>query len=110
MKAKLKDKPAKISNELSLLRKSLNSLDKQMMSLLLERAQLCKKIALIKQKLNAGIRQDEYWEQATIKRNKYALKIGLDPVLVEKIWGEIHENSIACQVKTIKKHVPKKRP
>jgi chorismate mutase len=88
---------------LSELRKGIDKLDYQLISVLSKRAKISKKIARYKQKNNVQIMQNKRMKDMFKKRRELAEKLGVDPEFVEHIFLDVINESIKIQKKTINK-------
>ncbi len=87
----------KLENKLETLRADIDSLDSLLMEIISERMRIVQKIGEIKHKHNITIFQKDRWRQI-IRRNKdLARRHGLSEEFVQKIFKEIHEESVKLQ-------------
>lgn len=88
---------------LTLLRKELDAIDSQLLQLLQARADLSKKIALVKSRRGLSILQLKVWEKQLQKRRRQNKNKLLSPAFLEKVFALIHKESVQIQKQALKK-------
>lgn len=78
-------------------RQQIDDIDNQILSLLVERSQISKKIWAYKKQNKLPIYQPERREQLLINRQKQATKIWLSPDFIKDIRNLIHKESLNLQ-------------
>jgi len=100
-KAKFEEKDA--LKELNDLRKQINTIDSQLISLLSDRMSVSKKIGQTKKEKNVSVLQPNRWNEILEKRIKEGKLLGLNNSFMEKIYKAIHQASIKIQEEVLKK-------
>lgn len=85
------------------LRMEINQIDHQIISILAERMEIAEKIGQEKKKQNVAVLQPKRWSEIFDKNIELGLKNGLSKEFVEKIYREIHQESITHQKSVFKK-------
>jgi chorismate mutase len=78
-------------------RKLLLEVDGKLIELLNERAKISKEISVLKHYSNLEIRQDEFWELASLARNEQVKDTILNIDITNKIFELIQKQSILIQ-------------
>ena len=89
--------------ELNDLRKQINTIDSQLISLLSDRMAVSKKIGQTKKEKNVSVLQPNRWNEILEKRIKEGELLGLNNSFMEKIYKAIHQASIKIQEEVLKK-------
>ncbi|HIE45839.1 MAG TPA: 3-deoxy-7-phosphoheptulonate synthase [Flavobacteriaceae bacterium] len=100
-KAQFEEKDA--LKELNDLRKQINTIDSQLISLLSDRMSVSKKIGQTKKEKNVSVLQPNRWNEILEKRIKEGELLGLNNSFMEKIYKAIHQASIKIQEEVLKK-------
>jgi len=100
-KAQFEEKDA--LKELNDLRKQINTIDSQLISLLSDRMSVSKKIGQTKKEKNVSVLQPNRWNEILEKRIKEGKLLGLNNSFMEKIYKAIHQASIKIQEEVLKK-------
>ena len=96
-------KDKKAIDTLALLREEINETDKLLLQTLSERMEIVKKIALVKKDKNVAVLQTKRWREVIDKMTKYAHVFGLDVAFVNRLFREVHQESIRHQEKIVNK-------
>lgn len=88
--------------ELDLLRKKIDMLDLELLSILSQRIDVSKQIASIKANNNMSVLQINRWQEVLDSRMNSAEKLGISPEFIQKIMEQIHTESVRVQDKIIK--------
>jgi len=94
-------KDEKAIDTLEELRKLINQTDKQLIKILAERMEIVKKIAAVKKERNVAILQTERWQEVISKMAIIAKYADLDLRFVNRLFKEVHQESIRQQEKII---------
>jgi len=94
-------KQEKAIDALALLRKEINETDKILLRTLSERMEIVKKIAVVKKERNVSILQTKRWKEVIDKMTVLADKAGLDVQFVNRLFKEVHQESIRQQEKIV---------
>ncbi len=86
-----------VNNSIIDLRKKFEEVDRRLLQLLGERAQLSKNMAGLKKQTGCGVVQTNIWQQQLKQRMAESQKLGLDAGFVEEIFTIIHDQSVAIQ-------------
>jgi len=89
--------------ELEEIRKKIDDIDNQIISLLAERFSFAKEIAEYKQKHNKDIFDAGRIEQILKERQQTAKELGLEPSLINSLFEGIIDDSMKLQKKLIEK-------
>lgn len=81
------------------LRSEIDRIDAGLLSLLVERMEVSRKIGRLKAEHRISILQSGRWESVMASLRSAAVKAGLDPGLVESVFGIIHDYSVVEQEK-----------
>ena len=89
--------------ELEEIRKNIDDIDNQIISLLSKRSSFVKEVAEYKQRHNKDIFDGERIEQILKERGETAKELGLEPGLIKPLFEKIVEDSMKLQKKLIEK-------
>jgi len=84
-------------DKLALLRQEINEKDKILLKTLSERMDIVKRIALVKKEKNVSVLQTKRWREVIDKMTILAKAAGLDVAFVNKLFREVHQESIRQQ-------------
>jgi len=84
-------------DKLAELRQEINNKDKILLKTLAERMEVVKKIALVKKEENVSVLQTKRWREVIDKMTVLAKISGLDLGFVNKLFREVHQESIRQQ-------------
>ena len=96
-----KFKTVEALDKLALLRKEINETDKLLLQTLATRMEIVKKIALVKKERNVSVLQTKRWREVIEKMTVIAEKTGLDFDFVNRLFKEVHQESIRQQEKVV---------
>lgn len=82
---------------LALLREEINETDKLLLKTLSKRMEIVKQIAQVKKEKNVAVLQTKRWNEVIGKMTKYANAAGLDVEFVNRLFKEVHQESIRHQ-------------
>ncbi len=88
---------------LALLRMEINQVDKLLLQTLSKRMDIVKLIAQVKKEKNVAVLQTKRWREVIEKMTKYANAAGLDVEFVNRLFKEVHQESIRHQEKIVNK-------
>ena len=88
--------------ELDLLRKKIDILDFELLSILSQRIEVSKQIATIKADNNMSVLQINRWQEVLNSRMNNAEKLGMSTEFVQKIMEDIHTESVRVQDEILK--------
>ncbi len=94
-------KDEKSLDTLALLREEINQTDKLLLKTLSKRMEIVKQIALVKKEKNVAVLQTKRWKEVIEKMAKYADAAGLDVEFVNRLFKEVHQESIRHQEKIV---------
>lgn len=94
-------KDEKAIDTLEILRKEINETDKQLIETLSERMEIVKKIAAVKKERNVSVLQTQRWQEVINKMTLIAEKANLDIKFVNRLFKEVHQESIRQQERII---------
>lgn len=83
--------------KLDQLRKEIDVLDSEIVMLLAKRMRLSSAIGQYKASHGIAPRDNARWQEVLISRIKQGKEIGLDPILVRRIFDVIHKYSLFIQ-------------
>lgn len=86
---------------LALLREEINQTDKLLLQTLSKRMEIVKLIAEVKKEKNVAVLQTKRWNEVIEKMSKYANAAGLDVAFVNRLFREVHQESIRHQEKIV---------
>lgn len=86
---------------LALLRMEINEVDKLLLQTLSKRMEIVKIIAQVKKEKNVAVLQTKRWREVIDKMTKYANAAGLDVAFVNRLFKEVHQESIRHQERII---------
>lgn len=92
-------------DRLEFLRKEINQTDKLLLQTLAERMEIVKKIAVVKKEKKVAVLQADRWKEVIEKMTIYAEMAGLDIDFVNRLFKEVHQESIRQQEKIIHKEL-----
>lgn len=90
-------KEEKTIDKLALLRQEINKKDKILLKTLSERMEIVKRIAIVKKEKNVAVLQTKRWREVIDKMTVLAKLSGLDVAFVNKLFREVHQESIRQQ-------------
>jgi len=96
-------KEEKTKDALALLRQEINEKDKLLLKTLSERMDIVKRIALVKKDKNVSVLQTKRWREVIDKMTLLAKVAGLDVAFVNKLFREVHQESIRQQQEIVNK-------
>lgn len=79
------------------LRNAIDNIDDEIVNLLAQRMEISRKIGVYKKKNNLTVLQMERWNNILNRYISEAELIGLDPIMVRRLFEVIHEGSIQAQ-------------
>lgn len=79
------------------LRKQIDHIDQEIISLLWKRLRVVKKIWKLKKENNIPPLQTNRWNEVLKKVKTKAEKKWINPVFIEKIWNNIHEEALKIE-------------
>ena len=82
---------------LAALRSEIDALDEQLLAVLSRRLDVCARIGELKKKGSLSVVQEQRWASVLESARRLGERYGLDPSAVERIFGIIHEMSVARQ-------------
>jgi len=82
---------------ISLLRKRIDEIDEQILHLLKERVDACRKIGMIKQEQGIPVRDRQRESEQYRRITEFASKLGLNPQDVKVVYQEIIAMGIRAQ-------------
>jgi chorismate mutase len=85
------------TNKLELLREQIDTLDKEVVSLLARRMALSKKIGKYKKDNNVTILQIRRWKKILQSQTKHGALVGFDEAFIHALFTLIHDESIKAQ-------------
>jgi len=94
-------KDEKSIDTLALLREEINQTDKLLLQTLSKRMEIVKLIAQVKKEKNVAVLQTKRWKEVIEKMSKYANAAGLDVEFVNRLFREVHQESIRHQEKIV---------
>ena len=74
-------------------RKRIDVIDEKLVKLIHERLEICKDVAVYKSENDIPMMQPERVKEVMVKRRKLADDLGINPDLIEKIYGLIVEEA-----------------
>ena len=83
------------------LRKQIDDLDNQLMSLLAKRMRVCREIGQYKKEHNMTVLQATRYNEILSKRGAQGALTGMAPEFVAKVFESIHEESVRQQIEII---------
>ncbi|MFA8298774.1 MAG: chorismate mutase [Hyphomicrobiales bacterium] len=95
--------PPKEKNSLRSYRKTIDDFDYAVIDLLAKRKEVVRKIGQYKQTKGMDPLQNKRWKDLLISRIEYGKERGLSSKFIEKVWNEIHNESLSLQYKMKKK-------
>jgi chorismate mutase len=87
--------------ELDNCRKQIDALDEELLLVILKRMNMVRKIAVYKKAKSLPARDQNRWNTIIDHQQKRALRLGLHPVVVKKLWDIIHEYSLEIEKEII---------
>lgn len=92
-----------LTESLTALRKQIDELDNELMSLLTKRMRVSREIATYKKEHNMAVVQTGRYSEILEKRAAQGLLCGMDAEFVKKVFEAIHEESVRQQTELINK-------
>jgi chorismate mutase len=86
------------TGNVDLLRKKIDDVDRELLSVLANRMSLSRQIAEVKRSQQMSVYQPQRWEKVLRDRMKQAGDMGLDPAFVKEIFEKIHGESVRVQM------------
>ena len=83
--------------ELSNIRETIDGIDNRILDLLAERSRVVAKVAILKTELGMQAHQPDRFGALKERLHALAAQQGLDPALIDGVWGAIHDSSLAQQ-------------
>ncbi len=83
--------------ELADLRKKIDELDKQLLSILVERMKVVEEVADTKRQNNEEVIQKNRWQELLTSRSVWGVRAGLPEHEIKKIFECIHDMSVGRQ-------------
>lgn len=80
------------------MRQEIDGVDSQILGLLARRNKVVGRIAILKSELGLEPVQPDRYQQMIENLQTQAEELGVSPALVGKVWGVIHEESVAQQI------------
>lgn len=95
-------------DRLDTLRSKIDSIDFQLLELLLQRMNVVEELGIYKSKNNVSIFQLRRWKQIIETRMDYGIKLGLNEAFIKEILQLIHDESIKKQTEVAYQNSAKK--
>ncbi len=89
--------------ELNRMRKNIDTIDGEIIELLVSRSKICEDIGMLKNQMNIPAYVPERWSYILESRTQQALEKHISPHIVKAIYQQIHQMSIAAQNKHLLK-------
>ena len=99
----IRESNTSLPHELDILRKKIDILDTELLSILNQRLDIVKQIAEIKHSNNLTVLQLDRWQKVLNNRIDVATKMGLSADFVQKLLEQIHTESVRIQEKIMNK-------
>jgi chorismate mutase len=80
--------------ELGELRNAIDKVDDNIITLIKERMDLVKEVGANKVQNKLPALDIKRWNEVILKRREYAISIGVNPDLIERIYNLIHEEAL----------------
>lgn len=94
-------KEPELLDKLALLRKKINETDRQLLQILTERMRIVEQIGQVKKDKNVAVLQTKRWSEIIETMTNSAELANLSPEFVERIFKEIHQESISHQERIV---------
>lgn len=82
-------------------RQQIDAIDKGIIELLGKRFWVVKQVGIYKKENNLPPLQSDRWAEVIRTRTAWALKNGLSPEFVERLWNEFHEYALEEEEKVM---------
>jgi chorismate mutase len=92
-------------SKLEQLRNKINIIDHDIIDALSARRKVVEEIGMYKKENDVMVFQLERWNEIMRTRPNWAKSVGLDTELVEKIYKQIHEDSLKAQIQILNKEL-----
>jgi chorismate mutase len=92
-----------VTEKLAELRRHIDNLDNELISILSERMRVSREIGHYKKENNMPILQANRYDEILTKRIAQAIELGMSQEFIKSILEAIHEESVQQQVKIINK-------
>jgi chorismate mutase len=92
-----------VLDKLSLLRKEISEKDRQLLNILTERMKIVEQIGQVKKEKNVAVLQTKRWSEIIETMTECAELANLSPGFVERLFKEIHQESILHQQNIVNK-------
>ena len=93
---------AQTTENISILRRQIDEVDEQLLSLLAKRMHISQEIGTYKKEHNMPILQNKRYDEILDKRGKMGQSLDLDPAFISEIMKAIHEESVKVQMEIMK--------
>ena len=93
---------AQTTENISILRRQIDEVDEQLLSLLAKRMHISQEIGTYKKEHNMPIQQNKRYDEILDKRGKMGQSLDLDPEFISEIMKAIHEESVKVQMEIMK--------
>ena len=93
---------AQTTENISILRRQIDEVDEQLLSLLAKRMHISQEIGTYKKEHNMPILQNKRYDEILDKRGKMGQSLDLDPEFISEIMKAIHEESVKVQMEIMK--------
>ena len=93
---------AQTTENISILRRQIDEVDEQLLSLLAKRMHISQEIGTYKKEHNMPILQNKRYDEMLDKRGKMGQSLDLDPEFISEIMKAIHEESVKVQMEIMK--------
>jgi chorismate mutase len=90
-------------NQLAEIRSQIDQADHDLLEALHRRMQLVEKIGEYKKLNNVAVLQMERWKEIFDSRPRWGESLGLNPELIQEIFGILHQESIRTQTEILDK-------
>ncbi|HAH36027.1 MAG TPA: 3-deoxy-7-phosphoheptulonate synthase [Algoriphagus sp.] len=100
---KVKFEAAEMLNQLAEIRSQIDQADHDLLEALHRRMQLVEKIGEYKKLNNVAVLQMERWKEIFDSRPRWGESLGLNPELIQEIFGILHQESIRTQTEILDK-------
>ena len=89
------------TESLAELRREIDKLDNELLSLLSKRMRISREIGQYKKEHNMPVLQAQRYDEILNKRGAQAVELDLDPEFIKTVLRAIHEESVQVQMKLI---------